>query len=955
MIEALQDANTGATASLIVGVAFKGLLLVLAAWTITLMLRRSPASRRHMTWTIAAVGLLLIPVMVFALPSLEVTVPQWWPAGEIAQTVERERLFAPAEDALELAEPVEELNRESAAETPLVATGSKSPDGEATTASFLTRWLPIIWCLGAFVSLIVPVTGLWQVSLLRRRGNAVGDPELLEALNRAMRQVGLRRNVRLMTSNRCSTPLTWGVLWPVILLPKEWSDWSANRLRMVLLRELGHIKRFDWFTQMMAQLACAVHWFNPLAWMVGRRMQVERELACDDLVLRTGTTASDYAGELLYFADRLRGAAFLTMGAVPMARKSSLEQRVRGVLDVNRKRTGLTKVVLVAAMLLGLGALVPLAMLRAEAVQGRSSVVVSKDGLTALSVAKGKQPEYTILYVGEFKAELNFAENIKAGTWTDSGVLRLKDAEVNFQINHSSRGQLMIGGFQYSVSAGRVFIIDTITPPDMPFQILQVDADVPVASRDNLEKIFEESHQPGFLPMSTGEYSTEYPKGSRRTRHLEWYQRHDAYRARFVFLHGTNNSTRDINGTNDSRDKSWVIDDTLHLENTDVRLRCKSATADRLLIGEREFDLKKGRVFSLDSMNQPVQHAIFPRVLRTLDELVRLNKQIEGKVAPKNGRAIVDKKMPGTKATRLNATDDLKMLIELLKKRDESLRQMYYAGTVTVAGKMDTERRKGESDAEFVKRQTSRKPELNGVVRQVVVAQDFDLKTEHTIYGVRKTDLDFTEVRFDGTKTTESKGRGRPTWTMGKSPELDESTMMLPRLDILAFRPVRNHPLHPIIDQASRVKEKAFASKRPPFKIERTRPSQGAPGRWVVTFQRMEQEEGTNRRESLWFRLFFEQRADTVVITRVDELYLVDVEELPPGVMDARTVTLLEKYQEVSGVLVPHQARIFTFGNNFMLGTQLKLQSMRVNDKESIPDKTSVQRDGGLKALFGLD
>ena len=632
MFDVIQRASL--SSELIVGAAVKGLCLTLIACFAILFLRRSSASRRHLVWTVTAFGLILIPVMSIALPRVRVSIPRHWVITEVerpALSGERQTpVLLPAKDApVEVSPESRSVDAKVASASTAPVTASDKPSGP-TTAN--TPWVLTVWWMGASLALVGPLTGLWQILALGRQARDVVDSRLLRGLEQAKAKIGVRRNVRLVTSARSSTPLTWGVLRPVVLLPPEAINWSESRLNMVLLHELGHIKRFDWLTQMAAQLACALHWFNPLAWLIGRRMQVERELACDDLVLQTGAEASGYAGELLYFAQRLQSRLFLAIGAVPMARQSSLEQRVRGVLDLTRERSAATRKVLVFGTLLALGVLAPLVVLNAALVdQTHVPSVVSKDGLTAFSVVRGGRLEYTILYVGDFDAQTDFARDKKAGTWTDNGVLALKDTQVKFHRNHRMPGQVKIGGLPRFLNAGRVFVIDTITPrPEKPFQVRQVDADIPVPTASNLEKVFEASHKSRFLPISTMGLSTVDP-GSRKAVHLELFQRHDQYRTRFALLHSVTNSSYDVNGSNDARKNSWVIDDTLHLDKIDVRFRCQSENPDSLRINNREFDLTKGRMFSLSKSFQPIQHAIFPRVLRDPNKLVGLAKQLSRK------------------------------------------------------------------------------------------------------------------------------------------------------------------------------------------------------------------------------------------------------------------------------------------------------------------------------------
>jgi len=97
-------------------------------------------------------------------------------------------------------------------------------------------------------------------------------------------------------------PLTWGILRPVVLLPEGAREWPPARLRSVLLHELVHVERLDLLAQAIAQAACCLYWFHPLAWMAARQLRKERERACDDLVLSAGARPVTYADQLLEIA-----------------------------------------------------------------------------------------------------------------------------------------------------------------------------------------------------------------------------------------------------------------------------------------------------------------------------------------------------------------------------------------------------------------------------------------------------------------------------------------------------------------------------------------------------------------------------------------------------------------------------------------------------------------------------
>jgi hypothetical protein len=160
--------------------------------------------------------------------------------------------------------------------------------------------------------------------------------------------------------------MTWGIVRPKVLLPAEASAWSEERRRLVLTHEIGHAARFDAFTQAVAQVALALAWFHPLAWLAVRRLAEERERACDDLVLRSGTRASRYAGELVALA---RAAVFEPpRPAAAMARASELEARLLALLDPGIERGAMTAK---AALALGISLLVVLPLAAAQPVARR--------------------------------------------------------------------------------------------------------------------------------------------------------------------------------------------------------------------------------------------------------------------------------------------------------------------------------------------------------------------------------------------------------------------------------------------------------------------------------------------------------------------------------------------------------------------------------------------------------
>ena len=166
----------------------------------------------------------------------------------------------------------------------------------------------------------------------------------------------VRAEVRF--SDRITVPETFGLIRPVILLPVEASEWSSDRVQIVLAHELVHIERRDWLTQLLAQFSVCVYWFHPLAWWALAQLRRERELACDDGVLRQGYKNSEYAQHLVDVARGVRSHAEALSPAVAMACRSQLESRVRAILNPTINRGKVTTMMKVVAMACTVSAIV---------------------------------------------------------------------------------------------------------------------------------------------------------------------------------------------------------------------------------------------------------------------------------------------------------------------------------------------------------------------------------------------------------------------------------------------------------------------------------------------------------------------------------------------------------------------------------------------------------------------
>ena len=177
-------------------------------------------------------------------------------------------------------------------------------------------------------------------------------------------RLALERLPRLVMSDRLPMPFACGVLHPAIVLPVEAAEWDDRRRRTVLFHELAHLTRYDLVANALGQVAAAVYWFHPLVWTAVRKLRIESERACDDLVLGVGTRASEYADHLLQIVCRAARSRTPAV-ALPMAQRHEFEGRMLAILErVARRepaswRHGALLAALALALILPLAALAP--------------------------------------------------------------------------------------------------------------------------------------------------------------------------------------------------------------------------------------------------------------------------------------------------------------------------------------------------------------------------------------------------------------------------------------------------------------------------------------------------------------------------------------------------------------------------------------------------------------------
>ena len=341
----------------------KGVAILLVASMVGFALRRAPAALRHLCWSLSVAALVLLPILTLTLPSWR---PALLPPPAVTGAAALDNVKSSAAGSTDAASPTHSTSG-VATEAANEAQGALASDSDRAALAAPTSWtqtLLMVWLAGVGLILLYMLAGTLGAWHVVTRARPLRDETWLEALDEIVDRLDVRRPIQMLRTPAIRVPMVWGVLRPVVLLPESADEWDGERRRCVLAHELAHVKRWDALTQTVAGFACAVHWMNPLVWQAARRMRLEREIACDDYVLRAARTrASDYANHLIDIARQAPVVMTTPVSAVAMARRSQLEGRVLSILE-DRARRALPRASALVAVVAALLLILPVAAFR---------------------------------------------------------------------------------------------------------------------------------------------------------------------------------------------------------------------------------------------------------------------------------------------------------------------------------------------------------------------------------------------------------------------------------------------------------------------------------------------------------------------------------------------------------------------------------------------------------------
>lgn len=384
--------------------------------------RRGSAAHHHIIVIIGLLSTLLLPLSSYMMPSYDIVI-------EVTRPIVSESFPSAIGDVF----------RNSITENQQLVSASSS--------------LIVAYACVMVIALLSVLISNLKIYVLSTRCDHVRQIYWKQALRDCKRDLTVNDSIVIKHSTRISSPMTWGVFKPVILIPTNALHWPDQLIKSTLLHELAHIKRRDWLTQQCARCICAVYWINPLCWKALSQLNNFAETASDDIALSSGQDSTHYARSLVNVATHLNQKQTYTLAAMSMAnskKASQLKLRVQSVLTPGEQHRPLNALQASLALCFVVLVLVPVTSLKANFIEKVNFVITYNDDkktLPNIDVELAEVPinltDTEIVAPDDIKSMVFEESNIPPPRETSTDTPLFKEAVVKTEMNHLSANEIV--------------------------------------------------------------------------------------------------------------------------------------------------------------------------------------------------------------------------------------------------------------------------------------------------------------------------------------------------------------------------------------------------------------------------------------------------------------------------------------------------------------------------------
>ena len=297
---------------------------------------------RYYAWLIIVVGLIIPFRPHFGNAIVQIDVP----SGVATPTVQAESgmfYFVP--------EPAERVMLPPSTTLPVDNT-------EIPSALASVSWWNIaaaVWLAGMLAFLAYHAIKHYRfMKMAKRWSESVTDEKTLAVLQSLKSEMGISKKIILYHNSDLGSPVMYGIIHPRILLPT--AELADDELRFILKHELVHFKRKDIYYKIMVLVATAIHWFNPLVYLIARAIDAQCEISCDaEIVRNTDADTRLQYSETIIGVVKYHSKFKTALSTNFYGGKKGMKNRIFSIMDTGNKRTGIIVVCIIIAISMATG------------------------------------------------------------------------------------------------------------------------------------------------------------------------------------------------------------------------------------------------------------------------------------------------------------------------------------------------------------------------------------------------------------------------------------------------------------------------------------------------------------------------------------------------------------------------------------------------------------------------
>lgn len=212
-----------------------------------------------------------------------------------------------------------------------------------------------IWIIGVFSFMVYHGLRHYRfIGMSKRWSEQVNNSEVVEEFEKIKEDMGISKHIKLQICSCISSPMMIGILSPALLLPSI--NLSKDELPLILKHELIHFKRKDLWYKSLVFIATAIHWFNPVVYIMAKAIAVQCEISCDEEVVKdTDMDKRQQYAETIIGIIRSQSRRQTTFSTNFYGGKEGMKNRIFSIMDTTKKRMGVVVICLVSMGTLGTG------------------------------------------------------------------------------------------------------------------------------------------------------------------------------------------------------------------------------------------------------------------------------------------------------------------------------------------------------------------------------------------------------------------------------------------------------------------------------------------------------------------------------------------------------------------------------------------------------------------------